>query len=59
MRNTTFRKGRDPVTLADIQLGDTVRVDGGLKDGVFAATTVNVGGMGGQAPSVPQSAPPQ
>jgi hypothetical protein len=57
--NTTFRKGRDPVTLADIQVGDTVRVDGALKDGVFAATAVNVGGMGGQTPSVPRSAPPQ
>jgi hypothetical protein len=57
--NTTFRKGRDPVTLADIQVGDTVRVDGALKDGVFAATTVSVGGMGGATPSVPRNAPPQ
>jgi hypothetical protein len=35
-------------------------VDGALKDGVFAATAVNVGGMmGGDTPSVPRSAPPQ
>jgi hypothetical protein len=45
--NTTFRKRRDPVTLADIQVGDTVRVEGALKDGVFAATAINEGGMGG------------
>jgi hypothetical protein len=57
--NTTFRKGRDPVTLADIQVGDTVRVDGAMRDGGFAATAVNVGGMGGGTPSVPRSAPPQ
>lgn len=58
--NTTFRKRRDPVTLADIQVGDTVRVDGALKDGVFTAASVNVGGMmGGETPSVPRSAPPQ
>jgi hypothetical protein len=58
--NTTFRKRRDPVTLADIQVGDTVRADGTLKDGVFTATAVNVGGMmGGDTPSVPRSAPPQ
>ena len=58
--NTTFRKRRDPVTLADIQVGDTVRVDGAVKDGDFAATTVNVGGMmGGEGQGGPRNAPPQ
>ena len=66
--NTAFRKRRDPITLADIQVGDTVRADGAVKDGVFVATNVNVfGGLGGETPSVPrneapqvpQSAPPQ
>jgi len=58
--NTTFRKRRDPIALADIQVGDTVRADGALKDGVFTATVVNVGGMmGGETPSVPRGAPPQ
>ncbi len=38
--NTTFRKRRDPITLADIQVGDTVRVEGAVKDGTFVATTV-------------------
>jgi hypothetical protein len=51
--NTTFRKRRDPVTLADIQIGDTVRAEGVLKNGVFTATTVNV--MGGP----PAGSPPQ
>jgi hypothetical protein len=51
--NTTFRKRRDPVTLADIQLGDTVMIDGALKDGIFTATTVNVGGMMGGRSAAP------
>ena len=58
--NTSFRKRRDPVTLADIQVGDTVRVDGVLKDGVFTATAVNVmGAMGGEGPSGQRNGPPQ
>ena len=31
------------MTLADIQVGDTIRVEGAVKDGVFTATSVNVG----------------
>ncbi len=55
--NTAFRKRRDPITLADIQVGDTVRADGAVKDGVFTATNVNVfGGAGGETPSVPRGA---
>jgi len=38
--NTTFRKRREPITLADIQVGDTVRVEGAAKDGIFLATSV-------------------
>lgn len=38
--NTTFRKRRDPITLADIQVGDMVRVQGAVKDGTFLATAV-------------------
>jgi hypothetical protein len=58
--NTAFRKRRDPITLADIQVGDTVRAEGAVKDGVFTATSVNVFGMGGgETPTVPRSAPPQ
>jgi Domain of unknown function (DUF5666) len=62
--NTTFRKRRDPVTLADIQVGDTIRAEGAVKDGVFTATAINVGGMMGggspnQQPGAPGSTPPQ
>jgi len=58
--NTAFRKRRDPITLADIQVGDTVRADGVVKDGVFTATNVNVfGGSGGGTPSVPRGETPQ
>jgi hypothetical protein len=58
--NTTFRKRRDPITLADIQVGDMVRAEGALKDGAFTATTVNVMGMPqGGTPSVPRNPPPQ
>lgn len=42
--NTSFRKRRDPVTLADVQVGDMVRVEGAVKDGAFLATTVAVMG---------------
>ena len=40
--NTDFRKRRDPITLADIQVGDPVRVEGAIKNGQFVATSVNV-----------------
>ena len=62
--NTTFRKRRDPITLADIQVGDMIRVDGSMKDGAFLATTVNAMGAPpagetnvpplGQPPAPPQ-----
>jgi len=42
--NTTFRKRRDPITLADIQVGDMVRVEGAVKEGSFVATAVNAMG---------------
>ena len=57
--NTIFRKRRDPITLADIQVGDTIRVEGAVKDGTFLATTVNVMGMTpGGTPTVPRGTPP-
>ena len=59
--NTTFRKRREPITLADIQVGDTVRVEGAVKDGVFLATAVNAVGAQGPPPTVPRdtAVPPQ
>lgn len=40
--NTTFRRHREPITLADIQVGDNVRVEGAVKAGTFTATSVLV-----------------
>jgi hypothetical protein len=57
--NTTFRKRRDPVTLADIQVGDTVRVEGAVKEGAFVATAVNAMGLPPEgAQGAPRSGPP-
>ena len=62
--NTTFRKRRDPITLADIQVGVTVRAEGAIKDGAFVATAVSAmgpppGGGPGGPPNAPPSTPPQ
>jgi hypothetical protein len=54
--NTSFRKRRDPITLADIQIGDMVRVEGSLKNGEFLATTVAV--MGPPPNRANQTIPP-
>jgi hypothetical protein len=57
--NTTFRKRREPITLADIQVGDTIRVEGAVKDGTFVATAVNVMVIPpGGTPTVPRDTPP-
>jgi hypothetical protein len=56
--DTTFRRRRVPITLADIQVGDVVLADGAVKDGVFtAAGVVVMGGTAGENPTVPRSAP--
>ena len=52
--NTTFRKRREPITLADIQPGDAVRVEGLLKNGSFLASSVSVMGP---RPERPNGAP--
>ena len=60
--NTTFRKRRDPITLADLQVGDAVRVEGAVKGGAFVATAVSVMGQGsgsGPAGGPRPQAPPQ
>ena len=38
--NTSFRKRRDSITLADIQPGEQLRAEGALKGGVFLAAVV-------------------
>ncbi|MGZ4786903.1 MAG: DUF5666 domain-containing protein [Terriglobales bacterium] len=45
--NTSFRKGRESVTLADIKVGDHVMGRGAVKDGVFVPSELRVGGAGG------------
>ncbi len=41
-QNTTIHRRREPITLADIQIGDMVHAQGTLKDGTFTATSVAV-----------------
>ena len=57
--NTTFRKRRDPITLADIQPGDTIRVEGAIKGSDFVATAVSAMGAPAGNPTVPRGAAPQ
>ena len=58
--NTSFHKRRDPITLADIQVGDMVRVEGSVKDGVFMATQVGVmGPPANGGPAARPGPPPQ
>jgi Domain of unknown function (DUF5666) len=45
--NTSFRKHRDSITLADIKVGDNVNARGALQNGNFLATVLSVGGPGG------------
>lgn len=42
--NTQLRKRREPITLADVAVGDQVMVEGAAKAGSFAATSINVMG---------------
>jgi hypothetical protein len=57
--NTTFRQRRDPITLADIKVGDVVRAEGAVKDGAFTATVVNsMGAPPADMPAVPRVPPP-
>jgi hypothetical protein len=59
--NTSFRRRHEPVTLADIQVGANVRVEGAVKEGVFVASSVMLMGpppTGGPAPQE-QEPPPQ
>jgi hypothetical protein len=57
--NTTFRKHHEPITLADVQVGEMVRVEGAVKDGTFVAASVVVMGIPpGGTPAVPREAAP-
>jgi hypothetical protein len=46
--NTSFRKRRDSITLADIKVGDNVTAQGSLQNGNFLATVFTLGGPGRQ-----------
>ena len=39
--NTVFSQGRNLGTLADVQIGDELRIDGSVRDGVFVAIKVS------------------
>jgi hypothetical protein len=57
--NTTFRKRREPITLSDIHIGDVVRADGALQNGVFTAATVSLMGVpAGSMQRGPRNTPP-
>lgn len=45
--NTSFRKHRESITLADIKVGDNITARGALQGANFLATELNVGGPGG------------
>jgi hypothetical protein len=57
--NTTFRHRREPITLADVHVGDLVRVEGAIKEGVFLAASVTDAGAPQETrmPRAPGSAP--
>lgn len=55
--DTTFRKRREPITLADVQVGDMLRVEGAVKDGAFVARSVAVMGGQGGPPRPPTDRP--
>ena len=58
--NTSFRKGRDSITLPDIKVGDRVFGRGQLNAaGVFVPTTFNVGDMRMMMGGERQPTPPQ
>ncbi len=56
--DTTFRKRHEPITLADIQVGDTVRAEGAVKAGAFVAAQVSAISQPPEGtPSVPRNGP--
>jgi hypothetical protein len=56
---TSFRNGRDSVTLADLKVGGFVRGTGVAKDGIFVPKELNTGRPRGPRPgAAPTGAPP-
>ena len=56
--NTSFRRRRELVTMADIEVGSNLRVEGSVKQGVFVAATVNVMGPQAQGGPAHRTGPP-
>jgi len=56
--NTSFRKQRESITLADIKVGDHVFGRGEVKDGTFVPATLSVGEMRGGMMMGPGAAGP-
>jgi hypothetical protein len=57
--NTSFRRRRDSITLADIQPGQQLQAEGAMKDGAFLATTVTaqIRDQNREAPGSPNAVP--
>ncbi len=57
--DTSFRSGRESVTLAEVKIGDFVRGQGALKNGVFVPKELNAGRARGarQGAAPPDGAP--
>jgi hypothetical protein len=53
--NTSLRKRRDPVTLADVTVGDLLRVEGHAAEAGFQATTIEL--MGNPELMLPRGGP--
>jgi hypothetical protein len=53
--NTSFRKRRESITMADIKAGEQLRVEGAVKDGVFVATVVNAMEYQPREPAAPEA----
>lgn len=53
--NTSFRRHRESITLADIKTGDNISARGALQNGTFVATVLTVGGPGGRSGGGPGS----
>lgn len=61
--NTSFKKRRDSITMADIKVGDMIRATGAQKNGAFTVSELNVMDMGprggGMMPPPGEHQPPQ
>ncbi len=57
--NTSFRRRREPITLADMHVGDQIRTEGAPQSGVFLAKSLNDLGVLSSEGAGPGGAQPQ